>query len=312
MRLIFFGSGEFGFPTLRRLSAAHEVALIVTQPDRPAGRNRRNRPSAVATFAHGNGFETIKPEHVNGVDAVERIRSIPVDAFVVIAYGQKLGSALLTDRFAINLHGSLLPKYRGAAPVNWAVINGEKETGLSVITLAERMDAGDILGQTMTPIDPMETAGELHDRLAALGPELVSEVLQRYLDGRLTRQKQDKSKATLAPKLTKGAGTVLFDQPAEAVRARVHGLTPWPGCRVLLGERLLRLHRVEVAAVGGPDESAAVEIGTIIKGNCVRCSPGFIRLMAVQPAGRTLMSFSAYRAGHPVADGDRLLPIAGK
>src|SRR5688572_4055507 len=147
MRLVFFGSGAFGVPTFNCLEEVHDIALVVTQPDRPAGRNRALTPTPIAEYATQRRLEIIKPEKVNDAGVIERIRAAEADAFVVIAFGQKLGKALLKDRFAINLHGSLLPKYRGAAPINWAMINGEAETGVSVITLADRMDCGEILAQ---------------------------------------------------------------------------------------------------------------------------------------------------------------------
>src|SRR5262245_36265216 len=143
MRLVYFGSGAFGLPTFRRLQAEHDVALVVTQPDRRAGRNRALAATSIAEFAAQTGASIIKPERVNEPAVVDQIRSVGADAFIVIAFGQKLGRSLLSGVFAINLHGSLLPKYRGAAPINWAIINGETETGLSVIALADQMDAGD-------------------------------------------------------------------------------------------------------------------------------------------------------------------------
>ena len=227
MKLVYLGSGSFGLPTLERLAAEHDVALVVTQPDRPAGRQRRLAATPVGHLAETRGIETLKPDDVNDPVVVERIAEAAGEALVVIAYGQKIGPAILDDVFAINLHSSLLPKYRGAAPINWAMINGEAETGLSVITITQRMDAGDVLGQVVTPIDPMETAGELSSRLAELGPDLVIEVLKRHCAGTLRGVAQDDRLASRAPKLAKSDGTVRFDQPARAVRQRVHGLTPW-------------------------------------------------------------------------------------
>jgi len=306
MRVVYFGSGGFGLPTLRRLVKAHDVALVVTQPDRPAGRRRRDTPTPVGEFAASNGIPALKPENVNDPEVVRTIRAEAADAFVVIAFGQKLGPDLLEGVFAINLHGSLLPKYRGAAPVNWALIQGEKTTGLSVITLAERMDAGEVLGQVQTPINPMETAGELHDRLAELGPDIVCEVLDRFRRGQLTAERQDESRATRAPKLSKSHGTVRFDQPAEAVRARVHGLTPWPGCRVRVNDHAVRLHRVKVVDA---DTERPETPGALVDGDCVVCRPGVLRLLAVHPPGGKLMSFDAYRRGHDLPEDAILRPM---
>jgi methionyl-tRNA formyltransferase len=212
---------------------------------------------------------------------------------------------VLEDVFAINLHGSLLPKYRGAAPINWAMINGETTTGLSVITLAQRMDAGAVLGQASTPIDPMETAGELHDRLADMGPELVLATLDRHAEGALEPMEQDESKASRAPKLTKADGTVRFDHPAVDVRCRVHGLTPWPGCTVKLGEKHLRLVRVQDLT----DCPAAGRPGEVLADGTVACAHGAVQLRSVQPPGGKTMTFQAYCHGHRVPAGAMLEPL---
>src|SRR5690606_14733515 len=163
-------------PTFRALREMHDIILVITQPDRPAGRKQKLSPTPIAALAEKLGIPSIKPEDVNDPSVVREIRSFRADAFIVIAFGQKLGPELLADQFAINLHASLLPRYRGAAPINWAMINGDEKTGISIITLAPRMDAGEILMQRATPIRTHETAGELHDRLAELGAAPLLEV----------------------------------------------------------------------------------------------------------------------------------------
>ena len=234
MRLIFLGSGEFGLPVLGDLRSRHELVGVMTQPDRPAGRRRQMTPTAVAQWATERGITVWKVEDVNEPSIVERVTSMGVDGGVVIAFGQKLGEALIESLggLAVNLHASLLPKYRGAAPISWAMIRGERETGLSVIGLAQRMDAGLVYGQVGTSIDPLETAGELHDRLSQMGPGLIEQVLSRFESGQLTGEAQDGAFVSKAPKLSKADGYVDFDADAEEVRCRVHGLTPWPGARV--------------------------------------------------------------------------------
>ncbi|MHC4108868.1 MAG: methionyl-tRNA formyltransferase, partial [Planctomycetota bacterium] len=274
-------------------------------PDRPAGRHLSPTPTPIARWGERHGLDLFKPDRVNDPEAVGRIGAADASAFVVVAYGKKLGPELLRGVCAINLHGSLLPKYRGAAPINWAVINQERQTGLSVITVAERMDAGDVLAQQATPIDPMETAGELHDRLAELGPPLVSAVLARYESGHLEPRPQDESQATHAARLSKADGTVRFDQPAAAVRARVHGLTPWPGCRVRLGPQALRLARVDVS----DGQQSPGRPGEVLPDRAVACAEGSVRLLAVQPPGGRLMSFDAYCHGHDVPPGVCFEPL---
>ncbi len=310
MKLVYFGSGEFGLPTLDRLAAEHTVALVVTPPDRPAGRSRRPRAAPVRLWAQDHSVKTLQVADVNDDSAIRRIHAAGADGLVVIAFGQKLGPALLAGTFAVNLHASLLPKYRGAAPVNWAIINGEAETGVSVIRITQRIDAGDILAQRATAIDTMETAGELECRLAEIGAPVVLETLANFQRGRLQPTPQDEQLATRAPKLAKDQGTVRFDQPARHVQSRVHGLTPWPGCRVRLDGRPLRLARVEVGGeVGGVEAPSAGEPGVLLDDRSVACATGTVRLLEVQPPGGKVMSFSSYCHGHPVSAGARVQPL---
>ena len=301
MRLIFFGSGDFGLPTLRKLTEVHDVVLAVSQPDRPAGRKRTLTPTPISRFAQDHSIEVFTPEKPNEPQAVARIRAAGADAYVVVAYGHKLGVELLADLFAVNLHGSLLPKYRGAAPINWAMINGEKETGISVITLAQTMDAGAVLATRALPIDPNETAGELHDRLAELGPEAILHTLRQFQEGTVEPIEQDPALATKAPKMTKAEGTVSFDQPAAKVRCRVHGLTPWPGCTIHLAGSPLKLLRVGVV----DERSQSAEAGVVLEDLTIACRPGSVKLLEVQPPGGRPMSFETYCHGHQLPAGSR-------
>ncbi len=304
MRVVYFGSGAFGVPTLRRLADEHELVLVVTQPDRPAGRNRQLTPTPVAVFAEQHGVPILKPEDPNARATVDAVAAARPEALVVIAYGHKLGPALIEGRFAINLHASLLPKYRGAAPINWAMIRGERETGVSVITLAQQMDAGRILAQRRLPIDPRETAGELHDRLAELGPGLISCVLAEAEQGSLEGFAQDPALVTQAPKLSKADGAIDFNQPADAIRARIHGLTPWPGCAIRIDGQRLKILRVQVVEEG-PSPLAA---GQLTPEGLVGCHPGTLRLLEVQPPGRTVMTFEDFRRGHALSAATRCEP----
>ena len=310
MRLIFFGSGAFGLPTLQSLCEQHEVVEVISQPDKPAGRKRVLTPTPVAEWALTQGYAVPRVENVNTPEFVEQIRSYEADASVVIAFGQKLGPELIDamGKLAINLHASLLPKYRGAAPINWAMIDNEPVTGNSVIALAQRMDAGVVYGTNETPIDPKETAGELHDRLSGMGPEVISRVLQQLAEDSLEPVEQGESKATKAPKFTKADGTVSFDQLAELVRARVHGLTPWPGCRVKwrkadgTDKGLLTIKRVA-------DEpgNASNFPGTIDGQLRVACADGgMVKLLELQAPGGKAMSAEDFARGQGLVEGDRL------
>ena len=293
MRLVLFGSGEFGVPTFRALAAQHDILRVITQPARRAGRGRSVRPTPVDGWAADHSLPVDAVPDVNDPDVIRSIRSADADAWIVIAFGQKLGPDLLQDRFAINLHASLLPKFRGAAPINHAIIAGESVTGLSVITLANRIDAGDVIGTTSTPIDPGETAGELHDRLSLLGPDLVTTVLADYAQGRLSPVPQMPSDVTSAPKFTRSDGTVDFALEADAVRNRVHGLTPWPGCDVLIGDRRLRLLRVRIAEPPTPVPAARC----CTPNGVVGCGVGFVELLQVQAPGGRPMDFPSWYRG---------------
>lgn len=293
LRIVFFGSGAFGLPTLRKLREQHDIVLIVTQPDRPAGRKRVLTPTPIGAFAEQHSMATIKPQSPNDPAVVEQIHAVGADAFVIIAYGHKLSEALLGDTFAINLHASLLPKFRGAAPINWAMMRGEGETGVSVINLAQVMDAGAVLDQQATPIDPLETAGELHDRLAELGATPVLRTLQRWQRDELVQQSQDESLASRAPKLSKSDGTVSFDQHAAAVRSRIHGLTPWPGCTVRLGDQTMKLLRVEEVS----ENPVGRNPGELADTGVIACKEGSVRILEIQPPGSRAMSWQEYIRG---------------
>ena len=302
MRIVFFGSGAFGIPTLRMLFDRHEVAAVVTQPDRPAGRGKGQSPTPIASEAGSRapGVEVLKPENVNAPDVRDRVRAFDADAWVVIAFGQKLGRKLLADRFAINLHASLLPRWRGAAPINAAVIAGDETTGNSVITLADEMDAGFVLGQSSRPIEPNLTAGELHDLLSADGPDLVDAVLGRYETKTLEPVEQDAKTVTYAPKLSKADGWIDLADAASACRNRVHGLTPWPGVSVRLAGVSLKLLRVAVEDMPGHAQP-----GTLVDpAGVVACGEGTaLRLCTVQPAGKRPMAFAAFANGHAIEAG---------
>ena len=303
MNIVFFGSGEFGLPTLKRLAREHTVTGVVTQPDKPAGRSRQLTPTPIGEWAASSmpGVPLLKPENVNEPTVLAQVRAFPADAWVVIAFGQKLSSALLEGRFAINLHGSLLPRWRGAAPINHAVLAGDPATGNSVITLAQKMDAGLILGQSTRVITPLSTAGEMHDMLSVDGPELVLRVLDEFAQGKLIKVEQDPSKVTIAPKLGRADSWVDFAHSAEACRRRVHGLTPWPGVSIRIDGVELKLRRVQVEPVGGGAAAAGVPPGTLIDvdAGLIACGESSVlRLFEVQPPGRTTMSWNAFILGN--------------
>ena len=324
LNIVFFGAGAFGLPTLEALHEQHNVLAVVSQPDRPAGRGRQATPTPIAAWAqeHLARAQLMRPDNVNAPSVVDEIQRLPIGppsrragAFVVIAFGQKLGEPLLEQRFAINLHASLLPRWRGAAPIHHAIRAGDVKTGNSVITLAQQMDAGLILGQSYRAIErgahPV-TTGELHDLLAQDGPQLVLDVLAQYAGDALDAAPQDEAVATRAPKLSKGAGQLDFAQPAARVADMINGLSPWPGVSAQLDGATLRLLRAAVEPA--PSEATPQASGAIldVASGTIRCGGGSaIRLLEVQPAGRKALAWRDFANGahlDPTAD-NRLRPM---
>ena len=309
--LLFFGSGAFGLPTLQRLVAEHNVLAIITQPDRPAGRGGKLTPTPIAQWAseHAPTIPILKPEKCNAPELVEQIRAFPVKTYVVIAFGQKIGKSLLAERFAINLHASLLPRWRGAAPINAAILAGDTRTGNSVITLADKMDAGEVLGQTFREIQPTHNVAELHDLLANDGPSAVFRVLREYADGSMIPEPQDESKVTLAGKLSRADAVVDFAKPATEVRCRINGLSPWPGITGAFGETRVKLLRA--GPVFAPP-AAALETdvpGTLVdpKAGVISCgNRTWVQLLDVQPLGKRSMPLADFANGAQLTRGSVL------
>lgn len=306
LRVIFAGSGEFGIPTLEALrGAGHEIIRVVTQPDRPAGRGRALTPTPVAAVAVGAGLDVLRTADINKESLP------PADVMVVIAFGQKIAEHQVNHPRlgSVNLHASRLPRYRGAAPINWAIINGERTAGNSVIRLAQRMDAGAVLGQSELTIGDLETAGELHDRLALDGAPLVLRVLDELATGRAVEMVQDESRATLAPKLSRESAALDWMRPADEVARRIRGLYPWPGCRVSLcdaeGTPIASLRLVR--ARPGPGEGPRWEPGEVMSNGLVQAGDGAgVEIIEVQPDGKRPMLLAHYRRGHPWQPGLRL------
>ena len=295
MRVFFLGSSEFGLPTLQRLRSEFEVVGVGSQPPRPRGRNRIVIPTPIAEWASDAGVPLIESGDINAEAAL--VDALNPDVLVVIAFGQKLLPAFIGDRLAINLHASLLPRWRGAAPINWAIMSGDVETGNSVITLADRMDAGDVLAQEATPIGPLETAGELHDRLAASGPDLIMAVLRDHERGCLAPRPQDASAVTTAPQLSRADARLDLFCEAEEVAARIRGLSPWPGCHVRLDGVDCKLLRAEASS----EDSA--RLGAVGRDGLIGLRQGSVRILEIQPAGGRVMDWHSFIAGHQIQDG---------
>jgi methionyl-tRNA formyltransferase len=248
-----------------------------------------------------------KPENINDPEVVAALHALRADAWVVIAYGQKLGATLLDGVFAINLHASILPRWRGAAPINHAIWAGDARTGNSVITLAERMDAGFVLAQSERAVDPLLTAGEMHDLLAQDGPALMLSVLDDYANERVRAQTQDEALVTHARKLSKADGAIDPAWPAERIRRTVHGLTPWPGVAGILDGVPMKLLRVQ--DLPSHPESSGASPGALLdpKAGLVACGDGSaLRLLEVQPLGKRAMRWDEFASGRKFSEAARL------
>jgi methionyl-tRNA formyltransferase len=315
MNIVYLGSGQFGLPCLDAiLGSRHKITLVITQPAQPAGRGRKEKPTPVAEWAAQNNIPVIEAPDVNSPGIIDKIRSCKPELLAVIAFGQKISKAVtdIAPKGTINVHASLLPKYRGAAPINWAIINGDTETGISIITVAERMDAGDILAQCKTDIDGEESAGQLHDRLAKLASPLLVTTIDQIAAGTAKYIKQDDLKATRAPKLQKADGFLDFTEPAELLHRKMLGLWPWPGVSaVYKSQKSSRAERVIFAKADilRMDNPTNLPPGTIDENLNVICGKDRLQIMQLKPENSRLMSFADFVNGRHVCPGDIFIRI---
>jgi methionyl-tRNA formyltransferase len=307
MRVVFCGSGTFATPTLSALLASgHEVALAVTQPPRPAGRGGKLRATPVEEQARSAGLGVLACEDINAPASEEHLRKVEPDVICVVEYGQFIrSSARQTARLgAMNLHASILPNLRGAAPVNWAIIRGLRRTGVSTFQLVDQMDAGPVYRTAELQIGPDERAQELRKRLAELGAQLVLETLDLLAAGKLHGQPQDDSRATFAPRLLKSDGFLDFRVPAEHIVWKVRGTWPWPGARAVFGHAgggAVPVTITKARVAEGPARSAS---GLVDEDLCVSTADGRLEIIEIQPAGRRVMSWRDFVNGHRVSAGD--------
>ena len=285
-RVLFAGSGAFGVPTLESLAGGGHVVGVYTQPDKPAGRGNKLTPTPIAKAAEALGLPLTRTANLND-------EQLPAaDALVVIAFGQWVGGRVKRHptHGAINLHASLLPRHRGAAPIHGAVLAGDDETGNSVIRLAKTMDAGRVLGQSRRPVGDDQTTGELHDLLAADGPVLVRRVLAELAAGTAEEVSQDPALATHQGKLARADAVLDFTRDARSVARRINGLSPWPGCRVTVGGQTVTLLKARPVAGSG-------EPGEITADGTIACGSGSVEVLTLQPSGKKPMTLKDYRNG---------------
>jgi methionyl-tRNA formyltransferase len=305
VKIIFAGSGEFGAPTLRALlGAGHRIAHVFTQPDRPAGRGKKLAATPIGELAMELGLPLTRTANINAEPLP------PADLLVVIAFGQKIAPAVVNHPRlgSVNLHSSRLPKYRGAAPINWAIINGDRSTGNSIIRLAEKMDAGAVLAQSELSIGDDETTGDLHDRLANDGAPLMLKLIEQLSDGTAVETQQDHAKATIAPKLSRQTANIDWNKSAFEIARLINGLSPWPGCRVKLME--------------GPQEIAAITLlrakpgviecsgagGMLHESGQLICGDGrTIEVIDLQPDGKRRMLLKDFRNSRPWRAGMQII-----
>lgn len=305
MRVVFLGTPAFAVPSLQQLAASrHKVTAVVTNPDRGAGRGRKLRPPPVKVAAQALGLPVLQPESPKAPELLDQLAAIDADAFAVIAFSILPKRLLKLPRLgSVNVHPSLLPAYRGAAPIIWALFDGCTETGISTFLLNPSVDGGDILLQDRVRIDPDETAGELEARLAVDGANLLVRSLDGLEDGSITQQRQTNAGVTRAPKLTREDGQLDWNWPAERVRNRVRGANPMPGAYTQWSGGTLKVHRATLVEASG----AAGQVLAVDDGIVVACGQGAVRLQEVQPEGRPRMAADDFVRGYPLLTaGDQL------
>ena len=307
MKIIFLGTGEIGLPSLKAIydSSDHHIISVFTQPDKPFGRKGELKPSEIKKFAQSKNIPIYQPEKIREQEAIDQLSLGNPDVLVVVAYGQILPEAVLRiPKIAcINLHASLLPLYRGASPIQAAILNGDEQTGLTSMYIAEGLDDGDLLKSKELIIDQDETGGSLHDRLAALGPELLIESLNLLSTGQAPREEQDHDQATHVSKLSRSDGEIDWSKSAESIERKIRAFDPWPGTFTYFPDGAL----VKIFPPASIEKNRDGEPGVIISTQSdhvtVSCGVGAMSFSSIQPAGRKKMSLFSYMAGKNIEPG---------
>lgn len=305
MNIIFMGTPDFAVPALKALyNSKHNVKAVFTQTDKPKGRGYKLAPPPVKVLAMEHNTPVYQPQSLknNGEEYIDIIKEINPDCIVVVAYGKILPKTVLDiSKFGcINIHGSLLPKYRGAGPIQWAVLNDERETGITTMLMGEGIDTGDMLLKSSTPIGENETASELFDRLSEMGADLLIETLTSIENGEITPVKQNEDEASFAPMLTKEMCEIDFSQPVRKVHKKICGLSDWPCAVTTLENKRLKVYKSEIVS----NKPSGKPIGSVVdtKTFDVACSGGVIRFIEVQAEGSKRMKSEDYLRGKPLSD----------
>lgn len=306
MRIIFMGTPDFSVPTLEALVASeHEVAAVVTQPDKPKGRGKEIHMSPVKECALKHNIPVYQPVRARDEAFVEEMRTLKPDAMVVIAFGQILPKSLLDlpKYGCVNIHASLLPKYRGAAPIQWAVINGDEETGITTMMMDVEMDTGDMLEKTVIKLNPDETGGSLFDRLSLLGGDLILSTLSKLEKGEITPQPQDHAQATYVKKISKSMGDIDWTMDAVSIERLVRGLNPWPSAFTRWNGKMLKIWEAKVL----PDLETKAPCGSVIsasdEGLKIQTGNGVLCVTSLQLEGKKRMDTAAFLRGYQVESG---------
>ena len=304
MRILFMGTPDFAVPSLQALlDAGHEVCGVFTQPDKPKNRGMKLQPTPVKVVALAHEIPVFQPVTLKDGAALDTIRQLAPELIVVAAYGRILPSTILDypAKGCINVHSSLLPKLRGAAPINWAVINGEAETGVTIMHMAQELDAGDIIAQVRTPIDPDESVEAVHDRLAQLGGALLVEAVAQIAAGTAQRIPQDHEQSTYAPMLSRALSPIDWTQSAKSIHDKIRGLSPWPAAStdVISGDTIKIFGSVNTGLSTSAHPGVIVEAGK--QGIDIACGDGkILRIPQLQAAGGKRMAAADYLRGHPL------------
>lgn len=297
MRIVFMGTPQFAVPCLEALVERHDVIAVFTQPDKPKGRKQLLTPPPVKAKATEYKIPVYQPNTLRIDEPYEILSGLEPDVIVVTAYGKILPKNILElpKCGCINVHASLLPKYRGSAPIQWSIINGEAETGVTTMYMDEGIDTGDMLQKASLTIGEDETADELHDRLAVLGARLIIETLEAAENGTLTRTKQDDSQSSYASMLSKELSPIDFSRSAREVHNKVRGLNSWPSATALLNGKRIKLHKTRLAdGSGRAGEIISLEPLT------VACGSGAVEILELQPEGKKKMTAADFLRGHSI------------
>ena len=304
MRIVFMGTAELASPCLEAVAKVpgHEVVAVVTQPDRPKGRDLKPTPPPVKVTAERLGLPVQQPPKIREPAAIDSLRAVQPDLIIVVAYGQILPKSVLEiPRLGcINVHTSLLPRWRGAAPIQYTILHGDRETGVTTMYMDEHMDTGDIILQRAQLIHADDTSATLHDRLAKLGADLLVETVGLIAEGKAPRAKQDETRATYAKKITKDDGRIDWTRSAVEIERQVRAFNPWPGTHTRLGDLLLKVWKIEVV------EGVSGNPGELLSGFIVATSQGGVRIRELQPASSKRMPVDAFLRGHEVKVGSIL------